>query len=500
MSNSLAIEKVTVRYADNIAVDAVSLDLACGKIHALLGENGAGKSSLLRALAGVHAPDSGRIFFAGGRQKMGLMRQDAGLIAGMSVIENLALACGGNRWRINWRQLRLRAVQALARQQANIDLDCAVEKLGFGQRQQVALAGLDLSGCQFLLLDEPVAALTPVEADAFLAGIRQQVDQGASALIASHRIAEILAVADHVHVLRAGRLVFSGAASSTDAEQIRQAIFAQSAAARLPSRPSAMPGATILYIDDLVLPGFAGQINLQVAAGEMIGIAGMAGNGQNQLIEILAGFSLARTGTIRIAGKHLAGGNGRKLGMRCIVEDPLADACMADMSIAENLVVHDYRRPPYASRFAILQGRAIAAHANQVIARARLAVQRSSDLFCWLSGGNQRKLLVERELAGNPAVVVALNPTAGLDSASAASVVECLDQACQRGAAILICSEDLDVLSERADRLMVMSAGKLQEVSGPDRRRLAIELMCAGASTQAPESSQPTTASSLLSG
>ena len=475
MSNSLTVSKVTVRYGRKIALSTVSLDLACGKIHALLGENGAGKSSLLRAIAGV-TPAAGRISFTGQPRKKGLMRQDAGMVAGMSVIENLALAAGAESWRINWQDFRRRAQQALASQGVEVDLDCDVRKLGFGQRQKVGLAGLDLSGCEFLLLDEPVAGLTPVEADAFLAGMRRRVDRGASALIASHRIEEILAVADCVHVLRDGRLVISRAASQVDPEEIRQAIFARrKPAADLPRRPAAAD--TVLAIEKLALPGSAGHISMRIAAGEAVGIAGMAGNGQNEFMEVLAGFRRV-AGTIRIGGRLLSQANGRRLGIRCIMEDPLADACMPAMTIAENLIVHDYGRPPYSGRFSFLQSRVIADHAAGVIARARLAVRRSSDPFCWLSGGNQRKLLVERELAGNPVVVAAHNPTAGLDSASVAAVVASLARACERGAAVLLFSEDLEILSGCSDRLMVMVNGSLLEVSGSDRRQAAAEIMC----------------------
>ena len=302
------------------------------------------------------------------------------------------------------------------------------------------------------------------------------MDQGASALVASHRVDEILAVADCVHVLRDGCLVLSCPAAQTDPEQIRRAILAKRKPTALPPRRP-VAADTVLAIEKLALPGFAGRISLQIAAGETVGIAGMAGNGQNELMEVLAGFRRPVAGTIRIGGRLFSGGNGRRLGMRCIMEDPLADACMPDMTIAENLVVHDYRRRPYSDRFALLQGRIISEHADRVIARARLAARRSSDLFCWLSGGNQRKLLVERELAGNPAVVAAHNPTAGLDSAAAAAVVASLARACERETAVLLCSEDLDVLSGCSDRLMVMANGSLLEVAGSDLRQAAVEIM-----------------------
>ena len=477
MSDVLSIDGATVRYGSKVAVDGVSLDLACGRVHALLGENGAGKSSLLRVVAGMIPPAAGRISFGQRRQGTGMMRQDAGLVAGMSVIENLALIADCQAWRIDWPDFRRRALCLLAEQGLeDVDLDCDVRELGFGQRQKVALAGLDLSGCRFLLLDEPVAALAPVEADVLLAGVRRRAGAGAGVLIASHRIEEILAVADWVHVMRNGRLSLSRPAAQTDLREVRRAIFGGRKKAVLP-RPKAAADRVALELSEVVLPGFSRRINLQLAAGEIVGIAGMAGNGQNELIEVLSGFRSPASGTIRIGDEALSRGNGRRLGMRCIMEDPLADACMPDMTIAENLVLHDHGRPPYASRHGMLQGRAIAAHASRVIERVRLAARSASDPLRCLSGGNQRKLVVQRELAGAAVAVAAHNPTAGLDAAAASAVIDSLLRSCQRGAAVLLCSEDLDILSDCSTRLMVMSRGSLQQVAGSDQQRQAIEMM-----------------------
>ncbi len=472
MTAALAAAGLTVRYGETVALDGVTLQLAAGRLHALVGENGAGKTTLLKCFAGLLRPHAGSVLHEAACGRIGMLRQDAGLIDGMSVLHNLSLA-HARQQRLQWDSFRQRASAALQDQEAEVDLDADAESLSYGERQKVAIARMQLSGCGIVLLDEPTAALNPAEAHGMLERMRKHVRAGGTAVVASHRLEETLEHADEIHVLTQGRLVLTRAKEGLDVDAVRGAMFPAAVPAYAAAVPRTKSDEVALELQDLRLPGCEGSISLRVRRGETVGIAGIAGNGQADLMEILAGLRKPAGGSVRVAGRSLAAGKGVAMGLRCIMENLRRDAAMPFMSIGENLILHDYARAPYVHRFGMLAKDFIARHARTVADDEALGVVDPALPFVSLSGGNQRKLVAHRELASVPVAVAAHNPTAGLDAAAVASVAAALRRCCAQGAGVLLCSEDLAMLGSCASRLLVIKRGTLVPIVDSAQRLAA---------------------------
>ena len=471
-------------------------------MHALLGQNGAGKTTLMNVLVGLVRPDAGRLELWGAdldlarwspaqavRAGIRMVHQRSALVPALSVPENLAFGDPrGGPW---FRARRAReAARALAQRYGlEVPLDRPVEALAPGERQRAEILRALDRGARALILDEPTAVLTPGEAEALFASLRRLRDAGRAVVFISHKLAEVEAIADRVSVLRAGRCVASRPAQGLSAAELGRLMLGdvalpEAAAARAPAAP---PGSPRLELVGLSAPGGdeasrLRAIDLAVGEGEIVAVIGIDGNGQRELEEVLAGVRRPSAGGVRVRGEPVAVSPRalRRAGVAHLSGDRESAGLVPGMSLAENFALkgsYDDRRFFRRGRFDLAAARAAVAGA---IARFAI-VPDDPDLDCAaLSGGNAQKLAVARELDGDPPVLVAANPTRGLDVASARFVHEQLRQRAAAGAAVLLISSDLDEAQALASRLVALVRGSLRAVP-PGSDRSAIGALLVGA-------------------
>lgn len=450
----LELRGIGKRYANGVlANDAIDLRIARGEIHALIGENGAGKSTLVKILYGLEQPTAGTLLLDGRAARLdapadaiaagiGLVPQHVQLVPSFSVARNVVLGAEPSRWGWLRHGAAARAVEALARRYGlAADPGALASTLSLGGQQRVEILKALYRGADLLLLDEPGAVLSPHEAASLYGALRALADAGMSVLLITHKIADVLEVADRYTVLRAGRVVGGGRSQEASAA----GLAAQIVGRPLPpaTRPApAVRGAVLLRARGLVHASGSAEcldgVDLDVAAGEILGIAGVEGNGQGLL---------ART----LAALH---------GAALVPEDRLHDGVAPTLSIAENAIASTYRRAPL-SRHGWLRRAAIDAAARAMIADYRVAAAGPGQPICALSGGNMQKIVLARALATQPRVLVACQPTRGVDIGAARFLRERLLALRDGGAAIVLVSADLDEILELSDRIAVMFRGRI---------------------------------------
>jgi len=483
----IEMRRIVKRYGPTLALDGMDFDAAPGEIHALLGENGAGKSTLMRVLAGLVRPDSGEIALDGRPVGIGsptdarvlgiaMVHQHFTLVPAFTVLENLALSAGRDPMRSIPVRLAAEAAIERARELGwTLDGNARVGSLSVGSQQRVEIVKALATEAETLIFDEPTAVLAPPEVEELFAVLRRLRDGGRTVVLIAHKLAEILAVADRVTVLRLGSSVASIRTSDTTAEQLASWMVgaappAHPAADATPSpRPavdacgSADPR-DLLVVRGLCVAGDRDELRLQgvdfqVSGGDIFGIGGVDGNGQSELAEALVGLRPAAAGTVLWRGEPLLRGRGISIGY--IPQDRRRSGLALDMTIEENLILSAIedpvnRRGPFLNRRALRELAAGLASRFDVRAGS-LDLAGSS-----LSGGNQQKVVVARELHAQPDLVVAVNPTRGLDIAATRFVHEQLLAARDRGAAVVLISTDLDEISALCARAAILSFGRLQ--------------------------------------
>ena len=461
------------------ALTGVSLSAAAGSVHGILGENGAGKSTLMRILFGLDRPDRGAVLIDGrpvrlrsprdaGRLGIGMVHQHFTLVPTLTVLDSCVLAAGTGLGPIDRDAWRRRLAETAARLRWTLDPDARIAGLGVGQRQRVEIVKALLAGGRVLILDEPTAVLTPQEVDELLPALRALADGGATVLFISHKLHEVERLCDRLTILRRGAVVHDGPRAELDRERMAALLVGDSAVADAPqARASSLPGADRLIVRDLTGDGLR-DVTFAVRAGEVVGIAGVDGNGQGPLIRAVLddGAAVATPGIP--AGERLAGG--KRLGL--IPDDRQHEALVLALPITANLVLKDHRRPPFAVR-GWLRPAAWRAHAADLIARFAVKGAPSTPVAA-LSGGNQQKVVIARELHREPELVVAINPTRGLDLVASVDVMRRLVAARDRGAGVLLVHHDLDELLAVADRVLVLYGGRLTDSGWPacDRDRI----------------------------
>jgi len=468
----VSLRGITKRFGSLIASDHVDLDLAKGEVHALLGENGAGKTTLMRILYGLTSLDEGRIA-VGGRDVairsprdaiatgIGMVSQHFTLVRPMTVAENLLLGrARGATLDLVWA--RAAVGDAAQRLGTSIDPDARVEDLSVGQQQRVEILKALSRDCRVLILDEPTAVLVPQETSALLATLRRLADDGMTVVFISHKLAEVRAVSDRVTVLRAGRIVGT-VAGSTDERELAAMMVGRPAFGV--SRASAAPAherPVVLRVEGLSVPGRQDRpalrdVGLQVRSGEIVGVAGVSGNGQTELVEVLVGMRSPSGGSVRVGDVELAGASPATVmaaGVGRIPEDRHASLVL-DLSVAVNLALEhldDFVRGGRLDRSAIRR------HAQGLIERFAIRAG-PDDRVRTLSGGNIQKVLLARVLSRDPRLVVVSQPTRGLDVGATEYVRSELLSRRDAGAAILLVSEDLDELLALSDRILVLYEG-----------------------------------------
>ena len=497
--SALALEtfRLAKRFGSFTALDEVSLSVRPGTVHALLGENGAGKSTLVKCIVGYYRPDGGSVLVDRREREIasptdaralgiGMVYQHFTVVPGMTVAENLLIARGALPLVIDWKRVRRELDAFMATAPFRLALDAMPTQLSAGEKQKLEILKQLYLRPRLLILDEPTSVLTPQEADEVLGALRERAHAGdCSVVMITHKFREVTAFADDVTVLRRGRMVASGAVADTSAAQLAAAMVGDDAGARreaaghaAPARAVAAPGDVRLALRGLRVAGDRGElavdgVDLEVRAGEIVGIAGVSGNGQRELMEALAGQRRRDGGTVEVSGRpyRATRRQNRELRVRGLPEEPLRNACVASMSVADNIGLRSFDEAPHA-RFGLRVPGSLARRARELIAAYRVKTQGEGAPIGSLSGGNVQRAVLARELSDDAEVLLVSNPVFGLDFTAVAEVHARLAAARDRGAAVLMVSEDLDELLQVADRIVVMSEGRLVHAcatAGADR-------------------------------
>ncbi len=482
----LRLAGITKRFGSLVANDAISLTLARGEVLALLGENGAGKSTLVSILFGHYVADAGAIEVFGqalppGQPRaalaagIGMVHQHFTLADNLSVLDNVMLGTEP-LWRFVSRRAAARAqlLDAAQRFGLQVEPDARVGTLSVGERQRVeilkALVGSHKrQGARILILDEPTAVLTPQESESLFATLAQLVASGLAVIFISHKLDEVLRVSHRIAVLRGGRLVAEFDAASAGKAQLAAAMVGRAVAPAV--RRAASPGGVVSELRGATVHGALDRVDLALRAGEVVAVAGVAGNGQDALADLLCGQRPLDAGTLTIAGRPLPARPRRfvEAGVARIPEDRQAVGVVGDLPVWENAVLERYASPAFARAGVVRRERAMA-HARSLIERFDVRGTESAGLATptrALSGGNMQKLILGRALCGDPdsprapLLIVANQPTWGLDIGAVAYVHQQLLDACASGSAVLLISEDLDEIFALADRIAVMHRGRL---------------------------------------
>jgi ABC-type uncharacterized transport system ATPase subunit len=484
MPERLAIEMrgVTKRYPRVLANDRVDLTVREGEIHAIVGENGAGKSTLMKILYGLVPPDSGEISLLGRRLSghrpadairlgLGMVHQHFMLVDPLSVAENVILGEEPVAAGIFTDVAAARArVEELSRDYGfEIDPDETVENLSVGLEQRVEIIKVLYRGARVLILDEPTGVLTPQEVRELFAILRSLRDSGRTIVFITHKLDEVIELADRVTVMRDGRVTGVVAASATTKEELARMMVGRDVLLRVSKEPG-RPGPTVLELRGVSARGRKGtkvlaDVDLEVRSGEVLGIAGVQGNGQTELVEVLTGLRRASAGQVLLNGVDITSRRPREvrdLGVSHVPEDRQERGLVLGFTVAENLLLGREHKPPY-SRRGLLAIDAIERHARELIETNDLRPADPDVLAGDMSGGNQQKLIVAREFDGSPALLVAAQPTRGVDIGAIEFVHLSLLRMRDAGAAVLLVSAELSEIMTLSDRIAVMYRGAIVE-------------------------------------
>ena len=470
---------VSMRFGEIVALDDVSLRVGAGTVHALLGENGAGKSTLVKCLMGFHRMTAGQIVI--GRREveipdpraahahgLGMVYQHFTLVPSLTGAENLVISRARVPAVIDWRAERAALARFLDAMPFAAPLDVPVRRLAAGERQKLEILKQLYLGRRLLILDEPTSVLTPGEADELLGTLRAFVRGGRlTVLMITHKLREVAAFADAVSVLRQGRHVGTARVPDLDQPTMAAMMIGDRPPPAATARKSTA-GPAVLRLEALRARDRTGLKevaidSVAVRGGEIVGIAGVSGNGQTELLEILAGQRRPDSGAILVDGRPYAPSRAamQAAGVRCLPEEPLRNACAARMSVAENLAFRTFDRGTDGCRRFGLDRSSLRAHARILAKRFRIRAGSLEHPMTSLSGGNVQRAVLARELTGTVRVLVIANPCFGLDVAAVAEIRSRMLAVRNGGAAVLLISEDLDEVLDLADRVLVMSEGRI---------------------------------------
>jgi ABC-type uncharacterized transport system ATPase subunit len=480
--DSLEMHGITKRFPGVLANDRVDFDVKSGEVHALLGENGAGKSTLMKILYGLYHPDEGEILIDGKpvtidspndsiNLGIGMIHQHFMLVQTLTVAENVALGLPSSRGpltdldRVSKRILELADIYGL-----KIDPSAYIWQLSVGQQQRVEIIKALYRGAALLILDEPTAVLTPQEVDELFVIMHQMVKDGHALIFISHKLHEVVEISNRVSVLRDGRLMGTRPTSETTKQDLANWMVGREVGFA-PDRGVVKRGEVRLKLEDVSCgsdrgtPGLRG-VSLDVYSGEILGIAGVSGNGQRELAEAITGLRKVTEGKVHLEGEDVTNMLPAELTDRMlsyIPEERMKDGMIKDFTVAENMVLREHQKPPY-SRFGFLNLREISQNSDKLIAKFQVKTPSHETLAKNLSGGNIQKVVIARELSRNPRAIIAAQPTRGLDIGATEYVRQQLIEQRKAGVAILLISEDLDEILALSDRIAVIYEGQIMDI------------------------------------
>jgi len=472
---------MTMRFGGFTALDDVSIKVPAGSFHALLGENGAGKSTLVKCMMGFYRPTAGQMMVQGREQVidspraasalgLGMVYQHFTLVPSLSGAENLVISRADTPQIIEWGKERAALASFMQTMPFRVPLDVPVAVLAAGEKQKLEIIKQLYLGRHFIVLDEPTSVLTPGEAEEVLGHVRRMTDRGElTVLMISHKFNEVMTVANDVTVLRKGRRAGGAKVSTLDHQAMAAMMIGDQKIATLDVRqPVVADAPEILTATGIRVQDRSGLKSITIAgltvrAGEIVGIAGISGNGQKEFLEVLAGQRHREAGEITVKGERYDATReeAHALNVRFIPEEPLRNACAPRMTVAENLSFRTFDLDKRGRHSFWIDGAAIRRNAERLIARFKVKTASLDTPIAALSGGNVQRAVLARELTGAVDVLIVANPCFGLDFGAVADIRARIMQARNAGAAVLLVSEDLDELLELSDRILVMSEGSI---------------------------------------
>jgi simple sugar transport system ATP-binding protein len=494
-SPSLAVEMrgITKRFPGVIANDRVDFDLRPGEIHALLGENGAGKSTLMSMLAGLYRPDAGSIVVRGQpvsfnsprdaiAHGIGMIHQHFTLVPSQTVTENILLGLDEPRFLMRLPEYDRRMAELGERFGLRITPQAKVWQLTVGEQQRVEILKMLYRGVDVLIMDEPTAVLAPQEIEGLFVTLRSMVAQGKSIVFISHKLNEVMKVADRVTVLRHGEVTAGGLqAADTTIPELARLMVGRTVLFSLERKEQA-PGEVVLELEGVCADSDKGRpalrgISLQVRSGEIVGIAAIAGNGQSELAEVITGLRRCSAGRVRVQGQDVTNRPPLSLirqGVAHVPEDRTHVGSAPNLSITDNVIMKKYRTPPLATGWTLnmVAARGLASHLKDEYSILAPTIQTPARM---LSGGNLQRMILARELSGGPRLLIAMQPTRGLDVGAIEGVQRLLLAQRTAGAAILLSSEELDEILALSDRIVVLYEGQIAgEMTERDTERIGL--------------------------
>ncbi len=477
---SLELIGFTKRFGAMAALDDVSVKIRAGAFHALLGENGAGKSTLVKCAMGYYAADEGQILLndrevtiAHPRQAhdlgLGMVYQHFTLVPNMTVLENFVLSRGDLPAVIDWATERRALKTFFETTPFTVPIDTPVADLAAGQKQKGEILRQLYLKRNLLILDEPTSVLTPDEADEVLTTLKKLTTDGLITIVTiTHKFREVNTYCDAVTVLRRGQLIGTKPTRELDNDMMAEMMVGRRETRTVVEREARAPGKAVLKLEGLSVADNVGQLavedfELDVRAGEIVGIAGVSGNGQRELVEALAGQRDAEAGKMLVHGEVYTATRPEMVRHKiaCLPEEPLRNACVADMSVAENIALRSFDQPPSSSTGIWLRRGPMRETARKLIEAYKVKTPGPDAAIRGLSGGNVQRAVLARELSSEGDLLIVANPCFGLDFAAVAEIRARIVQARNRGAAVLLVSEDLDEILQLSDRIVVMFDGKL---------------------------------------
>lgn len=500
----LQMRGITKKFPGVLASDNVDFDVRAGEVHTLLGENGAGKSTLMKILYGLYQQDEGEILLHGKPVQLtspanaiahgiGMIHQHFMLVPTLTVAENVSLGLKSTRGALTDLKTVSRRITELSKTFGlHVYPDEHVWKLSVGERQRVEIIKALYRDASILILDEPTAVLTPSEVDDIFVIFRRLAEDGRGLVFISHKLKEVLDLSDKITVLRHGRVTGDTTPAKSDRHDLAQMMVGREVKLA-PDKHEVETGVPLLVIEDLYVDGDRGRhavqgLNLEVKSGEILGIAGISGNGQRELAEAIAGLRTPQSGKITINGQDTTASKPakiRKVGLSYVPEERMKDGAVGDFDVKENLILLNHNSEPFCKN-GLLNFREICSHSEKLVKEYAVKTPSIDATTKNLSGGNIQKLIMARELSAGPKVLLASQPTRGVDIGAAEYIHERISQQRQRGTASVVISEDLDEVMALSDRIAVMFDGKIMGIiNQEDATRESIGLMMTGEEQEA---------------